>query len=89
MPNFDTYFDFTVPGVIPLTIMDAQSVYAEIMSLVTDSRLTTVLRLCQEGGATEATASLYSLTAEEPTALAQTSPPTGSGLQPLTSTRAD
>ena len=89
MPNFDTYFDFTVPGVIPLTIMDAQSVYAEIMSLVTDSRLTTVLRLRQEGEATEATASLYSLTAEEPTALAQTSPPAGSGPQLLTSTRAD
>ena len=68
--------------------MDAQSVQAEIMSLVVDLRLTTVLRLCQEGVATRATASLSSLAAEEPTAPAQPSPLTGSGSQPSTSTQA-
>ena len=89
MPNFNIYFDFTVPGVIPLTIIDAQSVHAEIMSLVIDPRLTTVLRIRQEGVATRATASLSSLAAEEPTVPAQTSPLTGSGPQPSASTQAD
>ena len=69
--------------------MDAQLVQAEIMSLVVDPRLTTVLRLCQEGVATRATASLSSLAAEEPTVPAQPSPLTGSGPQPSTSTQAD
>ena len=69
--------------------MDAQSVHAEIMSLVVDPRLTTVLRLCQEGVVARATASLSSLTAEEPTVPAQTSPLTGSGPQPLTSIQVD
>ena len=69
--------------------MDTQSVQAEIMSLVVDPRLTTVLRLRQEGVATRATASLSSLAAEEPTVPAQPSPLTGSGPQPSTSTQAD
>ena len=69
--------------------MDAQSVHAKIMSLVTDPRLTTVLRLRQEGVVTRATASLSSLTAEEPTVPAQTSPLTGSEPQPLTSIQVD
>ena len=69
--------------------MDAQSVHAEIMSLVVDPRLTTVLRLRQEGVVARATASLSSLTAEEPTVPAQTSPLTGSGPQPLTSIQVD
>ena len=69
--------------------MDAQSVQAEIMSLVIDPRLTTVLRLHQEGVATRAPASLSSLAAEEPTVPAQPFPLTGSGPQPSTSTQAD
>ena len=69
--------------------MDAQLVHAEIMSLVVDPRLTTVLRLRQEGEATRATASLSSLAAEEPTVPAQTSPLTGSRPQPSASTQAD
>ena len=89
LPNFNIYFDFAVPGVIPLTIMDAQSVHAEIMSLVIDPRLTTVLRLRQEGVATRATASLSSLAAEEPIVPAQTSPLTRSGPEPSASTQAD
>ena len=89
MPNFNTYVNFTVPGVIPLTIMDAQAVQAEIMSLVVDPRLTTILRLCQEGMATTATASTSGLAAEEPTVPSQPFPPTGSEPQPSTSTQAD
>ena len=69
--------------------MDAQSVHAEIMSLVIDPRLTTVLRLRQEGVATRAPASLSSLAAEEPTVPAQTSPLTGLRPQPSASTQAD
>ena len=69
--------------------MDAQSIHAEIMSLVVDPRLTTVLKLRQEGVATRATASPSSLAAEEPTVPTQTSPLTGSGPQPSTSIQAD
>ena len=78
MPNCNTYVNFTVPGVVPLAIMDVQTVQAEIMSLVADPRLTTILRLHQEGTVTGATASTSGLAAEESTVPSQPSLPTGS-----------
>ena len=78
MPNRSIYFNFTVPGVLPLAILEAQEVQAEIMSLVTDPGLNTILRLQQEGTGTGAPASASSLMAEESTIPSQSSLPTGS-----------
>ena len=63
---------------LPLTILEAQEVHAEIMSLVTDPGLTTILRLQQEGTGTGAPVSASSLMAEESTIPSQSSLPTGS-----------
>ena len=63
---------------VPLAIMEAQEVQAEIMSLVTDPGLNTILRLQQESTDTEAPVSASSLMAEESTIPSQSSLPTGS-----------